>query len=156
MRLFFVVIAVFMISPAFAQILIEGTIKDKETKEGIPFAHVFVEGTATVAVSDIDGVFVISVPKEEANIKMVISSVGYDNYEQTPADIQAKGTKEFLLESAVFDLDVAVVRSPEKVLNDALSKLEENYWSEPFMVEGFYRKGAVSYTHLTLPTILLV
>ena len=151
-RIFFVAMAVLATSPAFAQILIEGTIKDKETKEGIPFAHIYVEGTATVAVSDIDGVFVISVPPEEAEIKLVISSVGYNNFEQTPAEIQAKQTKEFLLESAVFDLDLMVVKSPEKILRDAMSKIEENYWTEPFMVEGFYRKGALEndkFTYLT-------
>lgn len=130
-------------SSSFAQILIEGSIKDKETKEGIPFAHIYVEGTTTVAVSDIDGIFVLSVPLEEAEIKMVISSVGYNNFEQTPAEIQRNQTKEFLLEAAVFDLDMAVVRSPEKILKDAMSKIDENYWTEPFRVEGFYRKGAL-------------
>ena len=142
-RVFFIIMAVLATSPAFAQILIEGTIKDKETKEGIPFAHVYVEGTTTVAVSDVDGVFVIDVPQEEAEFKLVISSVGYNNFEQTPAKIQMNQTKEFLLESAVFDLDLAVVKSPEKILKDAMSKIDENYWTEPFMVEGFYRKGAL-------------
>ena len=88
LKIFFCVMAVLVTAPAFAQILIEGTIKDKKTKEGIPFAHVYVEGTTTVAVSDIDGIFVLSVPLEEAEKKMVISSVGYNNFEQTPAEIQ--------------------------------------------------------------------
>ena len=89
MKMFFIVIAIFTASPAFAQILIEGTIKDKETKEGIPFAHVYVEGKTTVAVSDIDGVFVITVPPEEADNMFVISSVGYNNFERSIAEIQA-------------------------------------------------------------------
>ena len=140
---FFLVIAVLATSPVFSQILIEGTVKDKETKEGVPFAHIYVEGTSTVAVSDIDGVFVISVPQAEVEKKFVISSIGYSNFEETPAEIQARQIKEFLLESAAFDLEIAVVRSPEKILRDAMSKIEENYWMEPFMVEGFYRKGAL-------------
>jgi len=143
LKIFFFLMASIATSPVFAQILIEGTIKDKETKEGISFAHVYVEGTTTVAVSDVDGVFVISVPQEDAEKKLVISTVGYNNFEQTPAEIQANQVKEFLLESAIFDLDIAVVKSPEKILRDAMSKIEENYWTEPFMVEGFYRKGAL-------------
>lgn len=143
-------------SSCFAQILIEGTARDKDTKEGIPFAHVYVEGTTTVAVSDIDGVFVIDVPKEEVDIKMVISSVGYNNFEQTPAEIQANQTKEFLLEAAVFDLDIAVVRSPEKILKDAMSKINENYWTEPFKVEGFYRKGALENDKFTFLTEAII
>jgi hypothetical protein len=152
MKMLFIIIAILATSPAFAQILIEGTIKDKDTKEGLPFAHVYVEGTSTVAVADIDGVFVISVPLEQAEKKLVISTMGYNNFEKTPAEIQAKKIKEFLLKSAVFNLDLAVVRSPEKVLKDALSKVKENYWSESFMVEGFYRKGALEnnkFTYLT-------
>ena len=151
-KIFFFVIAAFATSPAFAQILIEGTIKDKETKEGLPFAHVHVEGTPTVTVADIDGIFVISVPSKDAEKKLIISNIGYNNFEQTPAEIQANQTKEFLLESAVFDLELTVVKSPEKILKDAMSKIDENYWTEPFMVEGFYRKGALEndkFTYLT-------
>jgi len=156
MKMFFIVIAIFTASPAFGQILIEGTIKDKETKEGIPFAHVYVEGKTTVAVSDIDGVFVITVPPEEADNMFVISSVGYNNFELTIAEVQANQTKEFLLESASFDLDLLVVRAPEKILKDAMSKIDENYWTEKFKVEGFYRKGALEndkFTYLTEATI---
>lgn len=140
---FFIGMAVLATSPAFAQILIEGTVKDQDTKEGLPFAHVYVEGTTTVTVSDIDGIFVINVPQAEVKNKLVISVVGYENYEQTPREIQAKQTTEFLLKAAVFDLELAVVQAPEKILRDALSKIDENYWTEPFMVEGFYRKGAL-------------
>gem|GEM_PF-1597214 len=150
------VIAILATSPAFAQMLIEGSIKDKDTKEGISFAHVYLEGTTTAVVSDIDGVFVMTVSPEEAEIKLIISSVGYKNFEQTPAEIQANQTKEFLLEPAVFDLDMAVVKSPEKVLKDAMSKIEENYWTEPFRVEGFYRKGALENDHFFFLTEAII
>jgi len=156
MKIFFMVIAILATSPAFAQMLIEGSIKDKDTKEGISFAHVYLEGTTTAVVSDIDGVFVMTVSPEEAEIKLIISSVGYKNFEQTPAEIQANQTKEFLLEPAVFDLDMAVVKSPEKVLKDAMSKIEENYWTEPFMVEGFYRKGALENDHFFFLTEAII
>jgi len=156
MKIFFMVIAILATSPAFAQMLIEGSIKDKDTKEGISFAHVYLEGTTTAVVSDIDGVFVMTVSPEEAEIKLIISSVGYKNFEQTPAEIQANQTKEFLLEPAVFDLDMAVVKSPEKVLKDAMSKIEENYWTEPFRVEGFYRKGALENDHFFFLTEAII
>ena len=156
-RLFFVVMAILATVPALGQILIEGHIKDKETKEGVSFAHIYIEGTTTVAVSDIDGVFVITVPPEEAEMKLVISSVGYNNFEQTPTEIQANQTKEFLLESANVELGLIVVRAPEQIIKDAMSKIDENYWTEPFMVEGFYRKGALEndkFTYLTEACLL--
>jgi len=156
MKTFFIVMAILATSPAFAQMLIEGSIKDKDTKEGIPFAHVYLEGTTTAVVSDVDGVFVMTVSPEEAAIKLIISSVGYKNFAQTPAEIQANQTKEFLLEPAVFDLDMAVVKSPEKILKDAMSKIEENYWTEPFRVEGFYRKGALENDHFFFLTEAII
>ena len=126
-----------------AQYTIEGTAKDKETKEGLPFAHIVIKGGATVTVSDFDGVFSITIPKAEIGEKLVISVIGYENLELPVKTIQAQNLKEFLLESATFELAEAVVRSPEKILSDAIDKIKDNYWTEDFMLEGFYRKAAV-------------
>lgn len=127
----------------FAQYTIQGVAKDKKTKEGLPFAHIGIEGSATVAVSDFDGIFSITIPKAEMGESLVISVMGYNNFKMSIKEIQSKNMKEFLLESATFDLAEAVVRSPEKILADAVSKIEENFWSEDFMIEGFYRKAAI-------------
>lgn len=136
-------IAILMSNFAFAQITINGIAKDQKTKEGLPFAHIGVEGSSTVAVSDFDGVFSITIPKEEMGEILAISVMGYENFEMPIKEVQTKKLKEFLLKSAVFDLVEAVVRSPEKILSDAVDKIEENYWSEDFMLEGFYRKAAL-------------
>lgn len=144
-------------SPVLAQkIVIEGTIKDKETKEGLPFAHIFIENSSTVAVADIDGVFSIAVPTEEQEEVLVISMVGYDNFEQKVSSIKSKKIKDFLLNPASFDLQAAVVRAPETIIKNALKKIEENYWTENFLVEGFYRKAAIEdgqYTFLSEATL---
>lgn len=126
-----------------AQFTINGTAKDKDTKEGLPFAHIVLEGGSTVAVSDFDGVFSITIPKGEMGEELVISVMGYENFEMSVQAIQTQNIKEFLLESAVFELAEAIVRSPEKILSDAIDKIEENFWIEDFLLEGFYRKAAV-------------
>ena len=59
----------------------------------------YVEGTSTVAVSDIDGVFAISVPLEEAEKKLVISSKGLIILNKRP--LRFKGIK---LKSSYYNL----------------------------------------------------
>jgi len=127
----------------FAQLTIQGTVKDKETKEGLPFAHIGIQGSATVVVSDLDGVFSITIPANEMGKIFVVSVVGYENFEMPVKEVQSKKIKEFLLKSASIDLAEAVIRSPEKILSDAIDKIKENFWSEKLMVEGFYRKAAL-------------
>ncbi len=140
--IFLFVILLFSTS-IFAQYKIEGVAKDKKTKEGLPFAHIGIEGSPTVAVSDFDGVFTLTIPEAEMDKTLVISVMGYTNLEMSIKDIQINKKKEFLLDAATFDLTEAIVRSPEKILSDAVNKIEENFWTEDFLVEGFYRKAAI-------------
>lgn len=142
----------------FGQIVIEGTVKDKENKEGLPFAHVAVEGTANAVVADIDGVFSIAISKEEISGNLVISFIGYDNFVMPIADVQKKKLKNFFLVQGTVNLSEVVVRPPEKILQDAFSKVKQNYWCEKFMIEGFYRKAAIEedkFTFLTEAVIRL-
>lgn len=59
-----------------AQYTVSGTISDARTKEALPFSNVLIQGTATGAVSDIDGKFTVEIPgNQEATL--IISSIGY-------------------------------------------------------------------------------
>lgn len=59
-----------------AQYTVSGTIADARTKEALPFSNILIQGTATGAVSDIDGKFTVEIPgNQEATL--VISSIGY-------------------------------------------------------------------------------
>ena len=59
-------------------ITVRGTVKDATTGDAIPYAGVQVKGTSTGAISDMDGVYVVSVPSQGT---LVISSVGYTTQE---------------------------------------------------------------------------
>lgn len=59
---------------------ITGTIYDKEVNnEPLPFANVFIKGTATGTTTDIDGTYTLQV--EEGTYTLVISFIGYDTVE---------------------------------------------------------------------------
>src|SRR5689334_18692253 len=59
--------------------VIEGRVLDSETRQGIPFAHVFISNTTIVAVTDETGRFRIdALPNGRG--ELVASFVGYENF----------------------------------------------------------------------------
>ena len=61
---------------AFSQRTITGTITDAETTEPLIGASVVVTGTTTGMVTDLDGKFQITVPKDATSL--TVSYTGYD------------------------------------------------------------------------------
>ena len=72
----FIIIAFLLILPVavFAQKSISGKVTD-EQGSGIPGVNIYVKGTTTGTISDIDGNYTIEVPDEESIL--VFSYVGY-------------------------------------------------------------------------------
>ncbi|PKP35046.1 MAG: hypothetical protein CVU00_04045 [Bacteroidetes bacterium HGW-Bacteroidetes-17] len=58
------------------EIDIKGRIIEADTKESIPFAHIFFEGTLNGTTSDINGYFVLKLT-DVSNKPLIVSSVGY-------------------------------------------------------------------------------
>ena len=62
-------------SAAMAQdITVTGVVKDSSTGEPVPFASIQIEGTMTGGMTDIDGLYSISVPSDGV---LIFSSIGY-------------------------------------------------------------------------------
>jgi TonB-dependent starch-binding outer membrane protein SusC len=74
-RLLILYVALFLASTAFAQINISGSITD-ESGESLIGATIFIEGTGTGTVADMDGKYRISVPSKETILKF--SFVGFE------------------------------------------------------------------------------
>ncbi len=64
----------------FSQVRVTGSVKDKETGEGLPFVNVVVKGTTVGAPTDIDGNFALSVPQDPP-FSIVVSYLGYEDQE---------------------------------------------------------------------------
>jgi TonB-dependent starch-binding outer membrane protein SusC len=92
-------------SAAFAQnVNISGKVLDADTQEGIPGVNVYVDGTQTGTVTNIDGDYQIAVPSEDA--VLVFSSVGYQ-VQKIPA--AGKTKIDLSLEAETTYLDEIVV-----------------------------------------------
>src|SRR6187431_646030 len=76
MRAFFSVTFIFIYQSILSQ-SISGTIKDKETGELVPYAHVSLKGHSTGTVTNSEGVFKLVVDKINAADSLKISHISY-------------------------------------------------------------------------------
>jgi hypothetical protein len=74
LKLFLAVLSLMVSQLVSAQNLkVTGTVKDSSTGEPVPYAAILIKGTLTGEMTDLDGIYTISVPADGI---LVFSSVG--------------------------------------------------------------------------------
>ncbi len=115
---------------------------DKETKEPLPYASVGLKGKAIGTITNLLGEFDFHFPDSLARETFVISMLGYTNYEIRASVLMSSPTPELLLEKSSTLLNTLVVSdtlSGGDIFRIALSRMEQNHPSKPYLVDGFYR-----------------
>ena len=135
---------VFFAAPllGFAQdITISAKVVDKETNEPLGYASVGLKSIAIGTISNGHGEFDFHMPAEYRNAVMVISMLGYKNFEApvwsltgVPQVIKLDKSPIMLEEVVVSDTMLA-----HDILDIALTRIEQNYPMQPFLLDGFYR-----------------
>ena len=142
-NLFLLLFIVTLASTAFAQkITLSGRIIDKETKEPLPFATLGIKGKAIGTITNLQGEFDFHIPAELRNDLFTLSMLGYKPYEAPvwtlleikPLVIEVEKSTYLLNEVTVADS-----LSGGEILMIALSRIEQNFPMEPFLMDGFYR-----------------
>jgi hypothetical protein len=130
-------------SGVFAQRLtISANVKDKETGEPLGFASVGVKGQPFGTISNINGEFDFHFPIDLRTDTLVISNLGYKNFFAPISSLLDNPNQTLFLEKSTIQLEEIVVSDTltgADVLRIALSRIDQNYPSEPFLLEGFYR-----------------
>ncbi|MEL6718140.1 MAG: TonB-dependent receptor [Bacteroidota bacterium] len=107
-------------SQAFAQITINGQVKDSESGEGLIGASVLIVGTVQGTVTDIDGSFELVVEKLPVNLQF--SYTGYAPYTQTISSTNDEITVKLETETITTDvIEVRGQRIDEKKKSAALT-----------------------------------
>jgi hypothetical protein len=137
-------LALFLISSlALAQdITISGRVTDAETKEPLPFASVWIKSKTIGTITNAQGDFDFHIPAEFRNETLVISMLGYNDFESGVNFLNTDEPLNVQLESSLVLLNELVVRDSltgGDILQHAFSRIEDNYPMEPFLMEGFYR-----------------
>lgn len=131
--------------PASAQpvnIMLTGTLLDKETGMPVASASVGVRRTSVGIVTNKEGEFRLSLPDSLQNDSVVFSHIGYVS--QTLEVSVLAGRHNILsLEPKVVPLQEVVVQwvDPYKLLKEMGRQREQNYSHSPTYLTTFYREG---------------
>ncbi|WP_397363402.1 carboxypeptidase-like regulatory domain-containing protein [Olleya sp. R77988] len=140
-----IAIVIFLLtsSVSISQTILKNKVVDFLNMLPIENASIYVQNTTTGTITNADGKFVLSVPKEYEKDTIVISSIGFKSY-KTTID-QFDNEFEIFLEEDVASLDevVIVAENRPKTGNDivlrALEKLKDNSPETPYLQKGFLR-----------------
>jgi len=123
-------------------ITISGSVVDKEDNEPLVFASIGVKGTPIGTVSNSVGEFDFHIPARYKSGILVISMLGYESFQTPVSNLLVRDTVLFKLNKATRVLDEVVVRDSldgADIARIAISRIDQNYPMEPFLIDGFYR-----------------
>jgi len=119
-----------------------GLILDAEEKTPLPFATIECEGLNIATVSNIDGEFILKIPKEKSVEKIKISYIGYKNMVEELARFKSGKTEKIFLTPTSVNLKEVTVRieDAQGLIGQVLSNIRNNYSMEDMMMTAFYRE----------------
>jgi hypothetical protein len=141
-KLLFVIFLALPVLVKAQTLTISAKVRDRETNEILGFASVGVKGQPIGTISNGLGEFDFHCPSEMRNEIMVITMMGYQNFEAPVWTMLDNPDLIIYLDKSPIVLQEIVVSDTligGDVLRIALSRIEQNYPMEPFMLDGFYR-----------------
>jgi hypothetical protein len=141
-KLLFLLILALPVAGWSQNMTISARIVDKETREALGFASVGIKGVPIGTISNGAGEFDFHFPAEHRNDILVVSMMGYKNFESPVWSLLDNQQNVIQLEKSTIELQEIVVSDTltgGDVLRIALSRVTQNYPMEPFLMEGFYR-----------------
>lgn len=141
--LLLILLAEWLSGPLQAQMLtLSGRVLDRETREPLPYASVGLKGHPYGTVANSMGEFDFHFPPLLIDQRMVISMVGYTNYEADATSLLKDDINVILMDRSNTLLSTLVVAdslSGGDILQIALRRMEGNYPDHPYLVDAFYR-----------------
>lgn len=143
MRAFFLFVACFLFFSVQGQKLtLSARVLDNETQEPLTYASIGIKGKPIGTISNLQGEFDFHFPSEYRNELLIISMIGYENFEAPIWSLVENNTKVILMVKSTTVLPEIVVTDSltgGEILQIALSRIEQNFPMKPFMLDGFYR-----------------
>jgi hypothetical protein len=141
-KLLFLILLALPIAGWSQNLTISARITDRETNEPLGFASVGIKGVPIGTISNGQGEFDFHFPAQHRNDILVVSMMGYKNFEAPIWSLLDQSAIIIKLEKSAIELQEIVVSDTLNggdVLRIALSRITQNYPMEPFMMDGFYR-----------------
>jgi len=115
--------------------VIKGIVRDKETEEPIPFAHIVIGNI--VNISNVEGEFIITAPEEDESLK--VSYMGYNDYTKPVTELDNYHT--IYLEPSVTYLETVTVMTGFSIMDKVFDRFHLNYAMERQHMVGYYRES---------------
>lgn len=127
---------------------INGTVKDKSTRNALAYATISVAGTTVSTVTNSDGEFTLKVKEPIDEVFIEISLVGYRNA-RIRLDENKTDLRTIWLVPSSFILNELIVYGydPRKLVEEAIKRIPANYSAENNLLTGFYRETARKRKH---------
>ena len=141
-KLLFILLALLPFALLGQSLTISANVRDRETSEPLAFASIGIKGQPIGTISNADGAFDFHFPLDLRKEILVISMIGYQNFEAPIWSLIDSRDQILYLDKSPIILEEIVVTDTIKggdVLRLALSRIEANYPMEPFLLDGFYR-----------------
>lgn len=120
--------------------VIEGVVRNADTKELLPYVLLRIAGTNTGAQANSEGEYRLVIPQSHADADIIVSCAGYQA-ETVPAK-KLKKKKDIKLKPMSVVLSGALVTeygSPSSLMKDVVQRIPENYWCDTTVGTFFYR-----------------
>jgi len=121
---------------------ISARVVDAADQQTLGFASVGIKGVPIGTISNAFGEFDFHFPTAHIQDTLVISMMGYENYEAPIRSLIGTTNHVIFLRKSAIELEAIVVSDTLRgadILRIALSRITDNYPMEPFLMEGFYR-----------------
>ena len=128
---------------AFAQTIVNGVVKDKETRKELANVNISVAGSNVGTVSNADGEFSIKIRDEEAGKGLLISHIGYENVRLSEEEWKdgKKRLTVWMTPHALTLKDLNVYGGdPRNLVEKAISLIPKNHADKDNLFSAFYRE----------------
>lgn len=129
------------LSLAHCQKVIRGSVHDNETKQGIPCAAVHLKDSYIGTSCNESGQFMLHIPQEEENTKVIVSSLGYQSDTISVQVLVARKGRVNLKPNTIQLREVTVIEfsSAKRLIDAVIMHIPENYRTQDAIGIWHYR-----------------
>lgn len=119
---------------------IKATVKSLDNNAPLPYCFVKLKNLPIGTITNEDGVFELNLKSTSLKDTLLISSIGYETYKQTCADIIQNNT--IFLKTNYYSLpEVSITPEPtvENILENVYNSYKKNFLDNTVQISGFFR-----------------
>lgn len=123
---------------------ISGKVTNHSAKISLPYASIGIRGKHVGTISNLDGEFALTLSSENSKDTLVVSYVGFKNFEIPVSEI-LNNQLEVKLKEDFISLQEVVIRNndPKSILKAAINRIEVNYPQNAAYLTSFYRESVL-------------